>query len=396
MQHFLNLLVIVCLIAFSFHSKSNAEIVRCLGPCVCDSETLAVDCKGGGIKKVPFGIPIDTVILDLSNNEIEEIFQEDFSCLLKLETLYLKDNKILEVHNLAFQNTTNLKTLDLSSNSISFPTGFLKTPNLSIEELDLSRNLINTIGSSVLSGLGNLKFLNLSVNILSTSSFFPGSFNELYNLTTLVLSYNYLNQLPTLALNSRRNSIKTLDVSYNDRLGTLVQGQTSLELPVLEEISFMYCGLQTLDNRSLSGLPSLISLDLSYNRNLFQIDEGAFDDISGLTQLILSYTSLLSFPYAALTPVANSMKILEMESIKPMTGILPQVGMDTAYLSNLEYLSLTNNLVATVSKNSFFKNLETLKELHLSHTKLFEVPFDALINLTSLEILQYDGNQLTE
>ena len=74
------------------------------------------NCSGQNLDAVPLDIDTDTVILDLSDNEIHSLLEDSFESLPVLEKLNLKNNKIREVEKDSFSKLKHLHSLDMSSN----------------------------------------------------------------------------------------------------------------------------------------------------------------------------------------------------------------------------------------------------------------------------------------
>ena len=89
-----------------------------------------------------------------------------------------------------------------------------------VQQILLEVNLITTLPENVFISYSQLKRLDMSHN--NIQYIFNGTFNGLFNMDTLDLSYNNLNKFPNLtdsvsslrSLNLAQNSITALPVSY--------------------------------------------------------------------------------------------------------------------------------------------------------------------------------------
>ena len=136
--------------------------------------------------------------------------------LPRLRTLDLSNNKIQSTDFLNSENTNNLHEIDLSNNQIRSIDSSTRKCSL-LEKLNLSSNKISTIKFK---SLTNLKYLDLSLNKLST--FEKNTFSSLKNLTWLDLqwqksdnltiqqyAFSWLNNLESLYLQD--NKISSLE-----------------------------------------------------------------------------------------------------------------------------------------------------------------------------------------
>lgn len=161
---------------------------------------------------------VDDILTDVTYNyssgNITAITQMRW--LPKLESLDLSNNKIQSTDFLNNENTNNLHEIDLSNNQIRSIDSSTRKCSL-LEKLNLSSNKISTIKFK---SLTNLKYLDLSLNMLST--FEENTFSSLKNLTWLDLqwqksdnltiqqyAFSWLNNLESLYLQD--NKISSLE-----------------------------------------------------------------------------------------------------------------------------------------------------------------------------------------
>lgn len=156
--------------------KNNKQVLepKCPKFCLCMENFKRILCNGIGLISVPKNLPTATLIIDLSQNNIEELHSEDFlnisnvreinlsgnqlkfidkavminkfvflaitviiyyfqifDSLISLQRLRLTDNKLRYIEPATFSGTSNLIDLDLSNNSILLNDGpFLIRPGL--------------------------------------------------------------------------------------------------------------------------------------------------------------------------------------------------------------------------------------------------------------------------
>uniref|UniRef100_A0A8C9T6W2 Podocan n=1 Tax=Scleropages formosus TaxID=113540 RepID=A0A8C9T6W2_SCLFO len=147
------------------------------------------------LERVPRGLPRRAKTLMLLHNLISEINRNDLALLYTLTELNLSYNKITtpKLHKEAFRKLRLLESLDLSGNSLyALPLGLPK----SLQVLKAKDNQMSIIPDGALSGMTNLREINLSNNQLKLSSIYQGAWQELTTLTTLDLSGNQLSHVP--------------------------------------------------------------------------------------------------------------------------------------------------------------------------------------------------------
>lgn len=330
------------------------------------------------------------------NIEAVELTLDDIKGLQLIKAARMRDMKM---------NGTSLVKMKIVSCFIrDIDTGsFEKFPKL--EELDLSMNEIMTISPGAFNGLGELTYLNLSHNRLSS---IDGIFSSLVNLQRLDLSVNFLKELPANAFSNQSaltylkmdgNPLKNLysssfrgllrvkelrarecslfqvdkDVfALMPLLMTVDLGQNRLSdsPPALALSTNRYLKNIFLDNNEIQALHAenfaglhLQLLDLSYNR-ISKIDEEAFKRAS-LRQVDLSFNLILSVSRPTLKPLAN-------------------------YLT---HLNLSGNPLRHLA-DGLFSDLQMLELVNLSKCSLEEFRADALKELAVLRVLDISQNSI--
>ena len=164
----------------------------CLSSCTCNQSPAGLDvmCKNADYRNLPFNVANTPAIsLNLANNYIEHLDMVSISQWPMLQTLNLSSNSIKSIRK---------STEDFS-------------PQLQLKTLDLSWNCLQILHSSLLSGLSNLKALNLSHNQLHTLA--NGAF-QLPMLVHLDLTYNKLVELQPHLLESSPK-LEVMSFSHN-------------------------------------------------------------------------------------------------------------------------------------------------------------------------------------
>ncbi|MHC6181195.1 leucine-rich repeat domain-containing protein [Clostridium sp. JNZ X4-2] len=193
--------------------------------------------------------------LDLSSTPVDDL--SVLSGLSHLQSLKLYMNSKYDgFANLdGLKSLTNLKELDLSDNPIGDINGLKDLTNLEKLNLEDTCSTNTTISDiSVLSGLKNLQYLNLSRNNVEDVS----SLGDLTNLQYLDLDSNPVNNISAL---SKLTNLQTLLLSK-------YSGNSQVKYDKINDIS------------ALSGLKNLTTLDLSYNSGITDLST-----LKGLTNL---------------------------------------------------------------------------------------------------------------
>lgn len=267
--------------------------------------------------------------------------------------------------------------MDLSINN------FDAVPELSqykmLQNLNLSRNKITRLDRSSLSGLEQLRVLDLSYNLFS--QWLDISKNALKvppNLLQLDLSYNSLKGFPEIYNPLRSESLKILRV-INCSI-TDVHGDILTNLPLIEELNM---DKNTLGNlRAQINSSTLTKLDMS-QCGLKSIDVYAFTHMDNLKYLNLARNEELK------TFNCHSPSLERIDLSGCNIGEVP-----TGNLQNLIYINLSGNHLRRLSSNAF-KNLSGVKFLDLSNTAIFKVDYDAFDGMEEIKSLDLSYNTIS-
>lgn len=205
----------------------------CPHKCRCDYTRKVVYCNQKSLISVPYGIPSYA------------------------ETLYLQDNLLVSSQSLEIilSGLVNLRVLKLSQNRLtSVPQ---RMPN-SLTDLYLDRNEIKFLGRKSFAGLGNLTYLNLRENNVTSTAVSSFAFRDTTNLRVLLLSKNSLTRVPVFPA-----SIETLYLDNNNISSITGNLPTNLEQCYLGHNDIKST---SIGNEVFSELSRLNVLDISYNR----------------------------------------------------------------------------------------------------------------------------------
>ena len=140
-------------------------VSECPRPCACAGDS--VDCKSKGLDSIPRYLPLNSVVLGLSNNDISVIENNAFNNLPNLTVLSLDNNDISKIEENAFNNLPKLTVLFLDNNHISKiqENAFNNLPKLAV--LSLNNNDISKIEENDFNNLPSLTGLSLMSNSIS-------------------------------------------------------------------------------------------------------------------------------------------------------------------------------------------------------------------------------------
>ncbi|KAL7874941.1 hypothetical protein SRHO_G00059110 [Serrasalmus rhombeus] len=314
-------------------------------------------------------------MLDLSNNRL--LFFPFLPTHSSIRSLLLSNNQINFYSHLAVNNSSNWTTnveyynmgrnasnitadlwdeslhgdissvqlLDLSGNQLRyFPKGFLqKMPHL--YWLRLRRNCLESFNLTAEDMPATLYELDVSNNRLTELHAQPSSVTVLNNLTHLNLSLNDIKRLPPRVFNTLP-SLNTVDLSYNT-VGICHSGDISdSDTPAcvvwtnhssLKQLYIAGCSIQNLPPLVFEGTP-LTHLELSNNPDLL-IGQDSLSGLSGTLQhLGLSNTGLQNFDFSPY----KHLKFLNIS--KNTIWELPK----SLLMLNLKLLDLRNNMLSTI------------------------------------------------
>ncbi|KAM3683452.1 hypothetical protein ACJW31_12G148500 [Castanea mollissima] len=294
--------------------------------------------------------------LSLGFNNFSGLVPPSIGNLSKLTVMTLSGNSISG--NLpSFANLNHLASLDLSSNGFAGP-----IPNLmnltSLTLLNLESNKFQGPIPSSISGLKNLKYLDLSFNNLSGTMELD-SLHVLKNLTTLGLAFN------KLSLPGKINS--------------------SASFPNLTTLSLASCNLSEFP-QYLQNLDKLMFLDLSFN-NIHGLVPHWFLETSKETLLTLdlSHNFLTGFDQSPFVLPWSSLKFLKIDSNR-IQGLLP-----LPPLSTVSYIISNNSLTGEIPP--LICNQTLLHVLDLSKNNLSGQIPECLGNFSNfLSILNLGSN----
>ena len=351
--------------------------------------------------------------LDLDDNKFTEIPVASLRRFENLEVFNMRRNQFTRIRNDTFLGLHRLHTVRLFKEEMKSvygnPGKLLRyiTPDIgafrhmtSLKVLDLLSVELKLEQFPDLTGTNNLKELFVADN---KNMEIPASFCEQQNrLHTILIWKCSGGVMPSL---SKCRTLETIDLGVNKfhsignesisglpRLQTLKIDQYSFfprihpdafnDLPKLRKLDLSHYPLQIFPN--LRGARSLIELNME-NTRISTIPEHLCFNAPNLVTVHLMRNNLQTLPsFSKCTKL--DMLNLHQNRIKDLTT-------QFRGLTNLEYLSLNDNLLAYIPE-SLFGSCKNLKFLYLADNKIREIHTNAFANNTQLGSLDVSNNFL--
>ncbi|KAL3200260.1 hypothetical protein MRX96_043523 [Rhipicephalus microplus] len=394
-------------------TKYGVHCLKFTAPSRCSAYTTLQS----NITTLPAGFFVNRTIsrLFVSNTQLENVEEGVFEGLEDfLETLSLTQSKLKHVPKGALKDLRSLRSLELSSNNIASLESYVFY-GLQLTNLQLSKNNITDVTEYAFGGLENsLEELNL---IDSGQKEFPlNALRRLRSLKALRLAENEIKEIPDDGF-TRFTALQRLDLSSN-RIRELNE-RSFVTMPRLNSLSLHMNQLSDLDDSCFIHLLELEALDLSQNiihtlgrkvlaplrrlrtielssNHLHSIESNALDSLEGtelrglvnVTELHLDGNNLRYLPL-----VSESLPNLQFLSLSEnKIASIPS----NAFKGNIELtkINLTDNIISGISKGAF-RGLPSLKALDLTENLLSSINSSITDDLGTLQSLSLDGNNLT-
>ncbi|KAJ0520011.1 putative non-specific serine/threonine protein kinase [Helianthus annuus] len=270
-----------------------------------------------------------------------------------------------------------------------------------IKYLDLSGNSFQ--GNRIPGFIGSLKQLSyLNLSNACFSGIIPHNIGNLSNLKNLDLGssprycYDRLNVHDTTWISSL-SLLEHLDLSYMNLTGLKVLDVVLYMAPSVKVLSLSYCGLLIDDGGLLRNLSTTLSnikhLDLSRNICTGKLPH-FFQNMTSLQFLDLSFV-----PLGAASNFANSLSMipslleLHLSYCDLKETHLSHIRHNLTTLSNIQHLDLSNNELTVLIAESLRK-LKMLQVLDLSYNYLNGSIPESLRKLKMLQLLDLSYNHL--
>jgi len=210
--------------------------------------------------------------INLSRNGLSYIHPYAFNGLLQLLSINLSGNALRSIDFDAWKGLVSLQVLDLSYNSltrIENRTNSMFEDLLSLQRLSLSGNRLSFLTSKSIPSSPwvpyKVNFVDLSHNHLESIS----TSNGFHAVQELLLHHNHIRSVVP-GIFGNMSALKVLDLS-NNRIASLPLGSFSVlnasgDHATIEHLNLSHNYIASIEEKELSLLPALQSLDLSSNR----------------------------------------------------------------------------------------------------------------------------------
>ena len=332
-----------------------------------------VQCVSVGLSQPPAAIPEDTVVIDLSQNDIHAL--QGLPSVPNAQSLRLPANKLERLDASDFSVAPSLMSLDLSQNSIMF------------------------IDDKALGVLHDLRTISLTGNKLTT---IRSIFQNNQQLTSVRLGHNEITEIGENDFKDN-TMVKMLDLSNNriaevhkdafkhlDMLRYLILSNNPLV--TLPELSFSSTMLMLADftNCQLTSVPkhmptSLKDFRLGNNRiNEILVDD--FENVTDVTLITLNDNQIENVAHRAFGSLENLRELwMSRNQLVYIPRGLPE---------SLEKLYMDNNHVVELEPTLFQSNAN-LKYLNLEANNVMKIHQDSLNDVPKLETLNLQGNEVS-
>ena len=333
--------------------------------------------------------------LDLSSNSLTSLDQYSFQMLASLQSLDLSSNNIFVLNQMTFHASSPIELGSVGMASSSNRTSFGPP---SLEYLNLSDNRLDKIPFSTIHNLSSLKVLDLSSNIISSTSDIID-----YVGRGLVLSQLHLqdNRIMILSEDAFENfaQIDQLFLSYNPIDVIEDNAFRNLQISLLD---LRGCKLSKVGPYSWSGLERQLKyLDLSlnqlgsassFNEEIFFND--SFNNLEVLTGFKMDGASLVLSPLSLL----SSQYSIQDLSLKYPPNFSPSFNpvKYEMHFPSVRRLSLGRFSYGTKVTRSDLLGFGdyNLEEVDLSDSNLEEITGDAFESTPSLKMLNLSKNRI--
>nr|XP_020448755.1 lumican-like [Monopterus albus] len=241
----------------AWFQTSNPQ--ACPQQCECPIQwPTALYCDNRGLAELPDSLPDTVQYLFLQGNNISSLSSSVLSNVTGMHWLILDRNQLQsdKLDPAALQKQTQLSHFFANHNHLSSVPRALPA---GLKQLRLAHNQISSISSGAFQNLHNLTLLLLQGNKLQTIT--DGDLKGLVSLNLLDLSGNLFSTIPV----HLPPSIQQLYLSNNSLSG--LDEDSFVKLLNLKYLRLSHCGLQSRSiHPQVFNFSSLVELDLSYNK----------------------------------------------------------------------------------------------------------------------------------
>lgn len=409
-------MILVLILICTVHSSQGLIWAWRKLPCdvTLSNSSVALDCSGRCLKRIPKNLIWNTTELDFADNKIKYLPKDAFRNLIYVKRVNLRKNQIekcLEKDHGIFSRLANLENLLLDDNKI---TVFPRDLPPGLQWLSLNSNQIKTIGPSDFAGTKKLKVFSLNRNCYHNVSIELTIHNETFqhlNLTELELSKNGLKKIPSALprslckLSLLLNKIDYVHASDLNSLTNLQVLDLSGNCPFCFTAPFPCTTCQTKNNAlqihpdAFSELSKLQDLRLSGN-SLQTINPSWFQNLTMLKYLYLSFNSLISeFESGQFFSVLPKVEVVDFSYNNPSQRFYHRLKLSKDFyrLESLETLHLEGYIFHNLCEEDLrpLFGLRNLSVLNLGVNFLQNLNLSVFRNFHNLSLISLIDNRLT-
>ncbi|XP_057318926.1 leucine-rich repeat neuronal protein 1 [Microplitis mediator] len=325
-------------------------------PAGCQCTNLSFQCKGQILRD-----------LELPKEAIE----------VKLEDVRTSTGT-LKIHMLEY--LTQLRKLTWTSSGLEHLENGVFVATQRLQYLDLGDNRLTALDPDILAPLENLRYLNLSRNLIKSLP----AFKNLYSLETLLVSHNRL-EVPPFKAFASSSYLNHLDLSNNHLV--LLQEFTFQPNRELTFLKLSNNRLINLPSRVFSGLSKLRHLEIS-NISINQLPRGLFTELRALEYLNISINPIFNFTDYTFQGLVN---LIQLDISETLISQLPQ-GL-WQRVPNLKSLIMDKTKIEVLKADDFL-GLYNLENLTITSSPLREINSKALDHLSHLRNVDLRNNFL--
>ncbi|XP_008051208.1 toll-like receptor 1 [Carlito syrichta] len=363
-----------------------------------ESEFL-VDRSNRGLTNVPKDLPLQTTILNTSQNSISELQTSDISSLAKLRTLILSYNRIQHLNISVFKFNQKLEYLDLSHNELGKISCY---STVNFKHLDLSFNAFDALPiCQEFGNMSQLKFLGLSATQLEKSRVLPIAHLNISKVLLVLGDFYGGKEDPQSLQDFNTESLHIVfptKKEFHFILDLSVRSVVSLELSNIKCV---------LDDNECSYFPNALT-KLQMNPRLTNLTlnniETTWNSFIGILQLVWNTTiEYFSISNVKLQGQLNSgdfnysgtsIKALSIHQVVSDVFSFPQSHIYKIFSNmNIEYFTVSGTRMIHMLCPS---QISPFLYLDLSNNLLTDTVFESCGSLTDLETLTLQRNQLKE
>lgn len=331
----------------------------------------------------------------LANNQLSAVPTAVVQLMIHshFSTLDLSNNQITQLNQNDFSGATYLRTLTLSGNDFSGATALHKDtldPLVNLTQLYIDNAGMNSLPSGFLDSLTKLEIFEAKSNSLTGLP--TGIFDNNTALNFVVLSGN---DLANIDKDTFKSNVQLLTINLDDNALTTIHADTFQHNTALRVLFLSRNQLTAINSqwfRNLSGL-NLLSLrsnmiaSLPANAFTTTSDGRTYTGPTQLNQIILRDNAITTIHRDAFKGLNLGQLSLNDNNI-----VAIQRGTFDS-MTRLQTLQLYNNQIARLEAGTFDKqtNLETLR---LESNQIQSIPTGAFNNLSKLTFLRLDQNQI--